>query len=431
MSSLYGAMMIGVSGLDAQSKALSVSSSNIANVNTVGYKTGENNFETLLTASASSGDISSGGVIARSSQNVAQQGLLQTTQSTTDMGVSGNGFFIVGDTAGNSGTTYYTRAGDFSPDASGNLKNSAGFYLKGWPLDANGDIPADRTALSNINIANLSGKAEATTKMAIHANLQASTTAVSGYLPGDMTSGTVTPSFERTITAYDSQGGSQPLDLAFVKTGANQWSYEVSYKGDLSKIGGAANNPVASGTVTFNSDGTLATPASAINVTIPWAATSGLQPQTIALNLGTANSSDGMSQFDSSSTLISSQVDGALFGNLTGVSVDKDGFVSAQFSNGLTQKVYKIPLATFTNPNGLSSVSGNAFTASVNSGNAVLNEANLGGAGSVQAQALESSTVDLASEFTDLITTQRAYSASARVVTTASEMLDQLLQIVH
>jgi len=428
MSSLYGAMMIGVSGLDAQSKALSVASSNIANVNTIGYKNGASDFATMLTASSNSGDISSGGVIARSSQNVAQQGLLQGTQSTTDMGISGNGFFVVSDATGNAGTTYYTRAGDFTPDASGNLRNSAGFYLKGWPLDSNGDIPADRTNLSDINIANLSGKAQATTKLSLHANLQAST-AASTYTAGDMAAGNVTPDFERTVTVYDSQGGSQPLDISFVKTGANQWSYEVSYKGDTANISGS--NPIAMGNVTFNSDGTLATPAGALNVTIPWAASSGLQPQNIALNLGTANGSDGLSQFDSASTLISSQVDGALFGNLTGVTVDKDGFVSAQFSNGLTQKIYKIPLATFTNPNGLGSVSGNAYTASVDSGNAVLNEANLGGAGSVQSQSLESSTVDLATEFTKLITTQRAYSASARVVTTASDMMDQLLQIVH
>jgi flagellar hook protein FlgE len=431
MSSLYGAMMIGVSGLDAQSKALSVSSSNIANVNTIGYKTGAASFSTLLTNSSGSGDISSGGVISRSASNVAQQGLLQSTQSTTDLGISGNGFFVVSDATGASGNTYYTRAGDFTPDSNGNLRNSSGFYLKGWPLDSSGNLPADRTALSNINIANLSGKAQASTKMSIHANLQASTAPVPGYTAGDMTSGAVTPSFERAITVYDSQGGSQPLDVAFVKTGANQWSYEVKYDGDVSKIGGAANNPIATGTVTFNSDGTLAAPSSAINVTIPWAASSGLSAQTVALNLGTANASDGLTQFDSASTLISSSVDGALFGNLTGVTVDKDGFVSANFSNGLTQKIYKLPIATFTNVDGLSAASGNAYIPSDQSGNAVLNEANIGGSGSVQSQSLESSTVDLAKEFTNLITTQRAYSASARVVTTASEMLDQLLQIIH
>jgi flagellar hook protein FlgE len=431
--SLYGALMTGVSGLSAQSKALSVSSANIANVNTIGYKTGQNVFSTLLTNSGGSGDISSAGVIASTTSNINQQGLLSATQSTTDLGISGNGFFVVSQTPGasNGGALYYTRAGDFSPDAKGNLKNSSGFYLMGWPLDANGSVPANRTALDTININNLAGKAEATSHAAIQANLQSSTTAVTGYTAGDMAAGTVQPGFERAITVYDSQGGSQPLDISFVKTGPNQWSYEVSYTGNAANIGGAGNNPIKTGNVTFNSDGTLATPNGAVNVTIPWAASSGLQSQTIALDLGTAGSSDGLTQFDSASTLIGSTVDGALFGSLTGVTVDKDGFLSAQFSNGLTQKIFKLPLATFTNPNGLSAVSGNAYQASAQSGTAVMNEANLGGAGSVQSQSLETSTVDLATEFTNLITTQRAYSASSRIVTTASEMLDQLLQIVH
>jgi flagellar hook protein FlgE len=427
--SLYGAMMTGVAGLNAQSKALSVSSSNIANVNTIGYKTGENVFSTLLTDSSGKGDISSAGVIAMTQQNISQQGLLQSTQSATDLGISGNGFFVVSQTPTAGGTQYYTRAGDFAPDASGNLRNSAGYYLQGWKLDDNGNLPADRSTLSPINIADLAGKAQATTKASIHANLQSSTAAVSGYNPGDMAAGTVTPAFERSLTVYDSQGGSQPLDVSFVKTGANQWSYEISYAGDAANITGT--NPIATENVTFNSDGTLATPTGAVDITLPFAASSGLQPQTIALDLGTAGGSNGLSQFDSASTLVSSSVDGALFGNLTGISVDSDGFVSAQFSNGLTQKIFKLPVATFTNPDGLSSVSGNAYAANNETGIAALNEANLGGAGQVQSHALESSTVDLATEFTNLITTQRAYSASARVVTTASEMLDQLLQIVH
>ena len=427
--SLYGAMMTGVAGLNAQSKALSVSSSNIANVNTIGYKTGENVFSTLLTDSSGHGDISSAGVIAMTQQNITQQGLLQSTQSSTDLGVSGNGFFVVNQKADGGGTQYFTRAGDFTPDAEGNLRNSAGFYLQGWKLDDQGNLPADRSSLSPINVTDLAGKAQATTKASIHANLQSSTAAVTGYAAGDMASGTVTPAFERSLTVYDSQGGSQPLDVSFVKTGANQWAYEVSYSGNAANITGT--NPIATGNVTFNSDGTLATPSGAVGITIPFNAGSGLQPQAVSLDFGSAGSSSGLSQFDSASTLISSSVDGALFGNLTGVTVDNDGFVSAQFSNGLTQKIYKLPVATFTNPDGLSSVSGNAYAANGDSGIAALNEAKLGGAGEVQSHALESSTVDLATEFTNLITTPRAYSASARVVTTASEMLDQLLQVVH
>ena len=138
-----------------------------------------------------------------------------------------------------------------------------------------------------------------------------------------------------------------------------------------------------------------------------------------------------MTQFDSTSTQISSQVDGALFGSLSGVSVDNDGYVTARFTNGLTQNIYKLPVATFANPDGLAAISGNAYATSNDSGTVTISEANTGGGGSIKSKSLEGSTVDLASEFTNLITTQRAYAASARIVTTASTMLDQLLQVVH
>ncbi len=435
--SLYGAMLSGVAGLDANSNALGIASANIANVNTTAYKAGQNVFSTLLASAAGSGDISSGGVIAHSVQNVTQQGLLSSTTSPTDLAISGNGFFVVSKAAGDTADQLYTRAGDFRPDANGDLRNGSGFYLLGWPLDVDGNIPTNRNDMTSININDLSGKAEATTTMSVQANLQASTAAVSSYTAGDMTSGTVTPAFQRTISVYDSQGGSQPLQVSYVKTGANTWAYEVSYQGDSANL--TSTNPIATGTMQFNSDGTLATadtssatPTGSIDVTIPWdATTSGLAPQTISLNMGTVDSSDGLTQYDSPSTLVSSSVDGALFGSLSGMKIDADGYVTAQFSNGLSQKIFKLPVATFTNPDGLNAVSGNAYTVSSESGTAVLGEANTGGAGAIQANALEGSTVDLANEFTNLITTQRAYSASARIVTTASQMLDQLLQMSH
>ncbi len=433
--SLYGALMTGVAGLNANSTALSVASANIANVNTIGYKNATSSFSTLLASASGTGDPSSAGVISRAGQNVAQQGLLTTTQSATDLAISGNGFFTVSKDASGNGVLY-TRAGSFAPDASGNLKNAAGLYLLGWQLDSAGNPPTNPNTMSAINVSNLAGKAQASSTMSLQANLQASTTAVGAYTAGDMNAGTVTPQFQRTINVYDSQGGSQPLELSFVKTGANTWAYEVSYQGAAANIGGAGNNPIATGTMSFNSDGSLADAdtgtagaQNTINVTIPWAAASGLTSQPITLSMGTVGSSDGMSQFDTPSTMTNASVDGAVFGSVTGLSISEDGIVAAQFSNGLSQDVFKLPLATFANPNGLSAVSGNAYTTTITSGTPIIASANSGGAGSILSSELESSTVDLATEFTNLITTQRAYSASARIVTTTSQMLDQLLQM--
>ena len=188
--SLYGAMMIGVSGLDANSRALSVSSSNIANVNTIGYKASGNAFSTLLASAVGTGDVSDAGVVANQAQQVTMQGGITSTQSPTDLAISGNGFFVVSPSlnsaTGTSQSLLYTRAGNFTPDSAGNLQNASGFYLQGWPLAADGSVPTDRNDLTNINVNNLAGKAEATTKLSMKANLQASTAVTSPYTAAAM-----------------------------------------------------------------------------------------------------------------------------------------------------------------------------------------------------------------------------------------------------
>ncbi|HYS45455.1 MAG TPA: flagellar hook protein FlgE [Rhizomicrobium sp.] len=427
--SLYGALTIGVAGLAANSQALSATSSNIANVNTVGYKNQTVNFETFLNIPGLAGN-SSAGVSALIGQDVTTQGLPTTTSSPTDMSISGNGFFVVASNNTPTATQEYTRAGSFTPDENGNLKNAAGLYLLGWKLDTQGNIPTNTSSLNMINVSALSGKAQATANLGIQANLQASAATAPSYTAGQLTSGAVTPDFTRTINIYDSQGGSQPITFSFVKTGANTWAYETTYAGSASNLSSA--NPIGTGSVTFNSDGTMknvngASPASgSFNLTIPWAASTGLASQSVAVNLGAVGGTSGLTQFDSASTLNGTSPDGSPFGSITGVSIAKDGTVTALFSNGLSQSVYKVPIATFTNPDGLGQMNGDAYTATRASGAANINLANTGAAGGVAAQTLEASTVDLATEFTNLITTQRAYSASARIVTTADQMLQEL-----
>jgi flagellar hook protein FlgE len=423
---------IGVAGLAANSAALSATSSNIANVNTVGYKEQISNFSSFLNAGGGPGGASAG-VTTVQSQNVTAQGLPTTTSSPTDMSISGNGFFVVASNPSTTAAQEYTRAGSFTPDGDGNLVNSAGLYLLGYKLDPTGAPPSDTSDLSLVNVTSLSGSAAQTTKVSVQANLQASSTLDAGYTAGDMTAGNVTPDFQRNINVYDSQGGTQPINVSFIKTGANTWHYEASYGGDAANITGS--NPISQGIVSFNSDGTLAnvngaTPASgSIALTIPWSAASGLASQSVSVSLGTPGGTDGLTQYDSPSVLNGTTSNGSSFGSVTGVTIAKDGTMTAQFSNGLTQNVYKIPLATFINPDGLSQVSGNAYVATKSSGVANVNLANTGSAGAVQSQSLEGSTVDLASEFTNLITTQRAYSASARIITTADQMLQELEQL--
>jgi len=431
--SLYGALAIGVAGLNANSQALSAASSNIANINTVGYKDATVNFSTFLNAEGGVGNSASAGVSAEIGQDVTAQGLPTTTSSATDMSISGNGFFVVATNPSTTATQEYTRAGSFTPDSSGNLTNAAGLYLLGYKLDSSGNAPTDTSDLSLVNVNNLSGTAAASTKVTLQANLQSGSTVDSTYTAGDMTAGNVTPDFSSTVNTYDSQGGVEPISFSFVKTAANTWAYEASYSGASSNLSSA--NPISQGTLTFNSDGTLAnvngaSPASGtLSLTVPYdTTTSGLSPQTVSVNFGTVGTSSGVTQYDTASTLAST-VDGSAFGTATGVTIGKDGTVTAQFSNGLSQAVYKIPLATFTNEDGLGQVSGNAYVATQASGAANVNSADAGATGSIASNSLEGSTVDLATEFTNLITTQRAYAASAQIITTADQMLTTLEQV--
>jgi len=463
--SLDGAMMTGIAALDANSAAMDIYSSNIANVDTIGYKDVTANFSDVLASVY--GDSESSGVMASSTQNITEQGLIQSASSPTDLAVSGNGMFVVSNDA-TGGSQYYTRVGNFTPDASGNLENANGYYLMGWPV-TNGTT--NTGSLEPVNISDIAGMAQPTANVTIQANLDSGATIVptgtgtGQYSVGDMAGSTpsVTPEFSQTVDVYDSQGGSQPLTINYVQTATNTWSYEVEYTGSqpisapMTGLSPPNTTTIAAGTLTFNSLGQMTgvtndtlgpngvtgqgPDTTGISFNIPWSSGGGGTPasnlydpsnpqgQQINVNVGSIDGTNGITQFDSPSATVNSSVDGLPYGNVTGVTVDSNGYVTAQFSNGLTQNVYQLPLATFADEDGLNAVSGDAYQESLASGNANINAANSGGAGQIQSSALEGSTVDLATEFTNLITTQRAYSAASRIVTTADEMLQTLEQL--
>ncbi|MFZ5608734.1 MAG: flagellar hook protein FlgE [Pseudomonadota bacterium] len=442
--SLYAALFSGVSGLSAYSSALGIISDNITNVNTVGYKSSVAEFSTLVTETTSVTTYSPGGVTALPRSLISRQGLLQATTSATDLSVDGAGFFVVKNqpTPGAQGEVAFTRAGSFRPDADGFLQNAAGNYLMGWALNSTGTFinDGDLRSLTPINTTGLTGTAEATANIAIRANLRSSQSVsplAASYNPAvsanNMASGAVTPDFERNIQIFDAQGGTHTLTFSFLKSGTNTWQVEVfgDPASDVTTGGSFVNGQVATGTIAFNADGSLdlgGTSASLLS-SIPITWTNGAAASQISLNLGNDGEVNGLTQFDSVSTLISSSVDGAVFGNVTGVSVAKDGIVTALFDNGLTRAVYKLPVATFQNPDGLKRGQGNTYGISDQSGTFSLVEAGTGGGGAIAPSTLEASTVDLANEFTQLITTQRAFSASTRIITTADEMLNELNQI--
>lgn len=435
--SIYTALRAGVSGLTANSSALAVISDNIANVNTVGYKRSGVDFSALVNAQNSATTYNAGGVLPLTRQQISLQGSLEQSRSTTDLAITGDGFFIVSTNSqqlSNGGSVLFTRAGSFTIDAEGFMVNAQGLFLQGWPVNSDGSVVSSPTSLSAIepvNIAGVGGLAEPTANVGINANLTSGQSDYAGaqgvYDPGDLATGTITPHFESSLEVYDSLGAPRSVAFGFLKTGPNTWAVEAYARPNTNITGGALTGGLlASGTLTFNTDGTVASVtgsiASAFN--IPWAAHTGAATQSITLDLQT-----GMTQFANSYGVTSVTADGVPPGDLVGLVLEGDGFLTAQFSNGRARALYQIPLATFLNPNGLKADVGGAFRTTLESGLYNINSSNAGGAGRIVSGALEASNVDLAAEFTNLITTQRAYSASSRIITTADEMLEELLRI--
>ena len=427
--SLYSALYAGVSGLSAQASAMATVADNITNVNTVGYKAVSADFSTLVGGGTQGGDYAAGGVNAVPKPLISKNGLLQAASSSSDIGIDGNGFFVVRDGLTSSSNVAYTRAGSFSPDKDGNLKNTAGYYLQGWPLDANGNYVnnGSLTDLQPVNIDALSGTAEPTSNVTFHANLQSTTAAYTGtYAAGDMASGAVTPQFSRSVDIYDAQGNAHQMTMGFLKTAANTWQAEayVSPSTDVS----TTNGLLVSGQIKFNSDGSLdvAGSSSALFASITPAWTNGAGSSAMTLHLGSQDGLDGLTQSSDDSALLTSSTDGGLLGSVTDVNISDSGTVSAVFENGTMRAIYQLPLATFPNPDGLTAIQGNAYMVSSDSGSAAINPADTQGSGKIASHQLEGSTADLATEFTNMIRFQRAYSASSKIITTVDQMLQEL-----
>lgn len=427
--SLYSALYAGVSGLNAQSAAMATVADNITNINTVGYKGTDTQFSTLINDGGAASAYSAGGTNAVTRALISKQGVLQAAASSTDLGIDGNGFFVTRANSPTGEEIAFTRAGAFSPDQNGYLRNSGGYYLMGWPMDGAGNYAnnGSMSALEPVRVSDLTGTALPTSKITLRANLQSTTPVFSGaYAAGAMASGTATPDFSRAIEVYDAQGGSHTLNLAMVKTAANQWAAEI-YAVPATDVA-AADGLMASGTIAFNADGSLdvanSSPALFGSLTPAW--TNGAGAQAISLGLGSDGKIDGLTQFGSASALIASTVDGGQLGNISSIDVSKSGVVSAIFDDGTTRKVFQLPLATFADPDALERLPGNGFAVSSESGGATLNPPGSLSAGMIASNMLEASNADLGSEFSNMIRFQRAYSASSKIITTVDDMLQEV-----
>ncbi len=417
--SLTGALSSAVSALHAQSTAIAMSADNLANSGTYGYKTTHASFESLVTGASSTYSYSSGGVLARSMADISAQGLLTGSGTTTNVAIDGNGFFPVRDSL-DGGDVYYTRNGEFSVDSDGYLTNG-GFYLLGWRTDADGNVTS--RMIEPIDVNSIASTAAATTEVAIKANL-----------PADAATNAT---FNTTIDLYDSLGAAHSMEITWTKTAENAWTANFADP-TLATNSSSVSGDVTSGpiTITFNDDGTLAStnpPSPTITVT-GW--TTGAGDSTIALDLGQAGTATGLSQYASGQDtpdvdLDSLSQNGIAYGKLRSVAIDDTGAVIGSYSNGQQIALFKIPVATFNNPNGLSAIDGGVYAETSESGSTVLHESGEGGAGEIQGGALEASTTDTSEEFTSIIAAQQAYSAAAQIITTVDKMFETLIASVR
>lgn len=476
LTSMYTA----VSGMNASGTSLSVIGDNIANMNTVGYKSSDITFGDILSQSITSGGSSSQvgrGVDVTSVTPVFSQGSFESTTNALDLAIDGDGFFIV---QNNVGTEYYSRAGQFSIDKNGNIVDPNGMSLQGYVVDAAGNVsgtvasmqvatqqsPANPSTTFNISV-NLDGAATtydqtsgATTRFTLNANGDGKINDPANY------------DFSNSTTIYDSLGGAHAVTLYYCKTAvANTWDVhyvieDPSNPGQLMEAGqtsgGVGNIPSGQPIwqeLSFNTDGSLQ--QDTVSYTFDTNGTTILKGQTndptntgtyyaiqfnfgggvvqgqkISFNFGTsiAESGTGLdmsTQYSGSSSVMQVTSDGYGAGSLKSVNISDDGTITGIFTNGQTRSVGMVALARFVSTTSLTKVGNNLYAESYDSGQPVVGQANTSGLGKVLANTLELSNVDLATEFVKMISSQRGYQANSRVITTSDALMQETVNLVR
>lgn len=433
--SLFSALNTSVSGLSAQSSAFGNISDNVANSQSVGYKSVDTTFEDYLTTSNAI-ENDPGAVVAQPDYTNTVQGTISQSSNPLAMAISGQGFFAVsvpnGTVTGSTAPTFgaqssYTRDGDFTLDKNGYLVNDGGQYLQGWTVNSQTGV-ANQSSLAPIQITQTQFNPQATKNVSLSANLP--------------NAPSTTASYNSQVDVYDALGQQHALNLTWspVTTGSpaavvpNSWNLAIASPDDS---GGA---PIATAVVDFG-DGTTA-PAGTIASITPSAGTvpagtasgdpatlsfnadfgAGTQPLTVSLgNFGQAT---GVTQFSATDySLRNESQDGVPPGSFTNLTVTSTGSVVANYNNGQSQTVAQVPIITFQNPDALQRQNGQAFTATQNSGAAIAQQQNTNGAGTLVTSSVEGSNVDIAGEFSKLIVAQEAYGANAKLITTADSML--------
>lgn len=449
MASLFSALTVAVGGLAAQSSALGNISDNLSNSQTTGFKSIGTNFESLVTQSTAANNDPGGVRATPSYQNDVQGNLIQSSTATS-LAISGQGFFSVESAVANAdgSTTFnnsplYTRQGDFTLDKNGYLVNGSGYYLTGWAVNSSTNT-VDKSTVDPIQVSALLNNPVPSTSSTYNANLPSSAAV-------NFTSST------STIQLYDALGNTHDMNFSWTKTSASNWDLTVVAKGAGGVSGSGSKDLTETIPFVFNSStniGSIASISSTasggvgnytvvdnthtaenkaqVSFNLDFAAFGAGASQTMTLNFGDYNTPNGVTQYaDSDVTVSSFSQNGLPQGSFTNLSIDKNGLVSLNYNNGSLKTIAQIPIVQFYAQDQLQRVSGGAYEATLASGTARYSPPGTTGAGTIAANSLESSNVDIASQFTNMIQAQQIYSANAKTITTINNMLNTVINVVQ
>jgi len=408
-----------LSGLQANSQAINVVSGNLANENTYGYKANTVSFEELVSEIGGSAttNLSGGSVVPISSQSFSQ-GSITTTGQSYDAAIQGNGFFVVQDAGGQQG---FTRAGNFTLDATGHLLTQSGENVEGWN-GVNGVVNTN-SPLANI-VLPVAGLRAPTTTTEFSLNLNLNSGAAVG---------TTDATFSSPMQVVDSQGQLHTLTVTYTETAPGTWNYDVTIpSADIAGgVGATTDLTPGGGTLTFDANGNLVTPAAGAPIAVSITGLAdGAADMPLTWNLYDANGNPQITQFDQASTNLASSQNGTQAGQLTSMAIGANGQITAVYSNGDNVAVAQLAVGTVLNPQSMQDLGSNTFGVTSATAIPAIGTPGTGSRGTVTGGALESSTVDIATEFTNLLIYERGYQANSKVITTEDQVIQTTLGLI-
>ncbi len=401
-----------LSGLNAASKNLEVIGNNVANANTVGFKSARVQFADIY-ANSLLGSAQNSPGIGVNIQTIAQQfgqGNVTVSGNPLDIAINGNGFFRIS----TSGTISYTRNGQFQIDKDSYMVTATGGRITGYPADTNGNVIQSAPVELRLSTADLAPRSTASAELIANLDSRTTTTIAGAFNPNDAT----TYHAASGLTVYDSLGNSRVMQIYFRRTAANTWNVYMSENGT------ALNSGNAIGTLNFTNGGVINTGTTTLPFNVSFTSTNGaVTPQAFTLDF------TGTTQFGAQFGVTSITQDGYATGKLAGFSVGSDGVILGRYSNGQTRAQGAIVLSSFANPQGLVPIGNNQWAESSVSGQPVVGAPQGGNLGTLQSGALEESNIDLTRELVDMITAQRIYQANAQTIKTQDQMLQTLVNL--